>query len=108
MSDFRICFPLGREMTNRTELYDKLVREFGVGGMVKREMGGSVVGFEVVMDYGVLKLGCNLRSIALRLGLDGYGEIFEGILTIDEISVLYEKLKACIGVETDEKWYIGC
>lgn len=103
MSDFRICFPLGMEMTNRTELYDKLVREFGVGGMVRRDMGGSVVGFEVVMDYGVLKLGCNLRSIALRLGLDGYGEIFEGILTIDEISALHEKLKTCIGVGTDEK-----
>lgn len=104
MSDFRICFPLGREMTNKTELYDKLVREFGVGGMVKRDMGGSVVDFEVVMDYGVLRFGKS--SIALRLGLDGYGEIFEGILTIDEISALHEKLKACIGVETDEQWYI--
>lgn len=57
------------------------------------------------MDYGVLRLG--KESIVLRLGLDGYGEIFEGILTIDEISALHEKLKACIGVETDEKWYIG-
>lgn len=38
MRDFRICFPLGREMVNRTELYDKLVREFGVGGMVRRDM----------------------------------------------------------------------
>ena len=106
MSDFRIGFPLGKEITNRTELYDKLVKEFGIGGMVKRDMTGSVIEFEVVMNYGVLRLGCNLRSIALRLGLDGYGEVFDGILTIDEVSALHEKLKACIGVETDEKWYI--
>lgn len=104
MSDFRICFPLNKEMTNRTELYNKLVDMFGVGGIVRRDMAGSVIEFEVVMDYGVLRLGTN--SLVLRLGLDGYGEVFKGILTIDEVSALHEKLKACVGVATDEKWYI--
>lgn len=104
MRNFRICFPLGKEIENKTEIYDKLVREFGVGGMVKRDMGGSVIDFEVVMDYGVLWHGTD--SLILRLGLDGYGEVFEGILTIEEISVLHEKLKVCIGVETDKQWYI--
>lgn len=104
MGDFKICFPIGVKVESITELYDKLVREFGVGGMVRRDMAGSVIEFEVVMDYGVLRLGTN--SLVLRLGLDGYGEVFEGILTIDEISALHEKLKACIGVETDKQWYI--
>lgn len=106
MRDFVICFPLGKEIENETELYDKLVREFGVGGMVRRDVTGNVVDFEVVMDYGVLRLGTN--SIVLRLGLDRYGEIFEGILTIEEISALHERLKVCIGVETDRQWYICC
>lgn len=103
MSDFRICFPMGKEL-NKTELYDKLVREFGVGGIVRRDMAGSVIEFEVAMDYGVLRLGTN--SLVLKLGLDGYGEVFEGILTIDEVSAVHEKLKACIGVETNAQWYI--
>lgn len=104
MGDFKICFPMNKELDNKTELYDKLVREFGVGGIVRRDMAGSVIEFEVVMDYGVLRLGTN--SLVLRLGLDGYGEVFVGILTIDEVSALHEKLKACVGVATDEKWYI--
>jgi len=104
MSDFKICFPIGKRVENITELYDKLVREFGVGGIVRRDMAGSVIEFEVVMDYGVLRLGTN--SLVLRLGLDGYGEVFVGILTIDEVSALHEKLKACIGVETNAQWYI--
>ena len=104
MGDFKICFPIGKRVENITELYDKLVREFGVGGIVRRNMDGSVIEFEVVMDYGVLRLGGS--CIVLKLGLDGYGEVFKGILTIDEVSALHEKLKACVGVATDEKWYI--
>ena len=104
MGDFKICFPMNKELDNKTELYDKLVREFGVGGIVRRNMDGSVIEFEVVMDYGVLRLGGN--CIVLKLGLDGYGEVFKGILTIDEVSALHEKLKACVGVATDEKGYI--
>lgn len=104
MGDFKICFPMNKELDNKTELYDKLVREFGVGGIVRRDMAGSVIEFEVVMDYGVLRLGGS--CIVLKLGLDGYGEVFVGILTIDEVSALHEKLKACVGVATDEKWYI--
>ena len=86
MGDFKICFPMNKELDNKTELYDKLVREFGVGGIVRRDMAGSVIEFEVVMDYGVLRLGGS--CIVLKLGLDGYGEVFKGILTIDEVSAL--------------------
>jgi len=104
MSNFKICFSIGKRVESIMELYDKLVDMFGVGGIVRRDMAGSVIEFEVVMDYGVLRLGTN--SLVLRLGLDGYGEVFDGILTIDEVSALHEKLKACIGVETDKQWYI--
>lgn len=100
-----ICFDLGYIVYDRTELYDKLVNLFGVGGAVRRYRSGEVIDFEVAMKYGVLRLDMSVQV----LGLDVYvADAFEvTTLTPEDLDGLYDKLKNADIIRSDKSWYIS-
>ena len=100
-----ICFDLGYIAYDKTELYDKLVKLFGVGGAVKRYRSGEVIDFEVAMKYGVLRLDMSVQI----LGLDVYIADAFGIttLTSEDLDGLYNKLKNADIIRSDRSWYIS-
>ena len=100
-----ICFDLGYIVYDKTELYDKLVKLFGVGGAVKRYRSGEVIDFEVAMKYGVLRLDMSVQI----LGLDVYIADAFGIttLTSEDLDGLYNKLKNADIIRSDRSWYIS-
>lgn len=100
-----ICFDLGYIVYDKTELYDKLVKLFGVGGAVKRYRSGEVIDFEVAMKYGVLRLDMSVQI----LGLDVYIADAFGIttLTSEDLDGLYNKLKNADIIRSDKSWYIS-
>ena len=53
---FIVCFELGYEVEDMTELYDSLTGLFGYGGTVEREKDGKVTGFKLQTKYGILRL----------------------------------------------------
>lgn len=100
-----ICFDLGYIAYDKTELYDKLVKLFGIGGAVKRYRSGEVIDFEVVMKYGVLRLDMSVQV----LGLDVYiADAFSiTTLTSEDLDSLYNELKNADIIRSDKLWYIS-
>lgn len=100
-----ICFDLGYIVYDKTDLYDKLVKLFGVGGAVKRYRSGEVINFEVAMSYGVLSLDIGAQV----LGLDVCIEDAFGITTLtpEDLDGLYNKLKNADIIRSDKSWYIS-
>lgn len=100
-----ICFDLGYIAYDKTELYDKLVKLYGVGGAVKRYRDGNVIDFEVAMRYGVLRLDMSVQV----LGLDVYiaDALETTVLTPDDLDGLYNELKNADIIRSDKPWYIS-
>ncbi len=67
-----------------TELHQRLVDLFGVGGMVERDMDGNVIDFKVLFEYGTIAL--NYYHDALELDV-------KDMITSKQIQGLSEKLK---------------
>ena len=90
---------------DKTELYDKLVNLYGVGGAVKRYRDGNVIDFEVAMRYGVLRLDMSVQV----LGLDVYiaDALETTVLTPDDLDGLYNELKNADIIRSDKLWYIS-
>lgn len=49
---FIVCFELGYEVEDMTELYDSLTGLFGYGGTVEREKDGKVTGLSYKRSMG--------------------------------------------------------
>ena len=100
-----ICFDLGYIAYDKSELYDKLVNLYGVGGAVKRYRDGNVIDFEVAMRYGVLRLDMSVQV----LGLDVYiaDALETTVLTPDDLDGLYNELKNADIIRSDKLWYIS-
>lgn len=100
-----ICFDLGYIVYDKTELYDKLVKLFGVGGAVRRYRSGEVIDFEVAMDYGVLRLDIGVQV----LGLDVYIADAFGVVTLTpaDLDGLYDRLKNADIIRSNKSWYIS-
>lgn len=82
--EVRVCFELGNKVKNMTELHQRLVDLFGVGGMVERDMDGNVIDFKVLFEYGTIVL--NYYHDALELDV-------KDMITSEQIQGLSEKLK---------------
>ena len=82
--EVRVCFELGNKVKNMTELHQRLVDLFGVGGMVERDMDGNVIDFKVLFEYGTIAL--NYYHDALELDV-------KDMITSKQIQGLSEKLK---------------
>lgn len=83
--EVRVCFELGNKIKNMTELHQRLVNLFGVGGMVERDMDGNVIDFKVLFEYGTIVL--NYYHDALELDV-------KDIITSEQIQGLSEKLNS--------------
>lgn len=96
---FIVCFELGYEVEDMTELYNGLTGLFGYGGTVNRDRDGKVTGFKVQTRYGVLRLGYEKKVLELEMPKSGG-------LSSEDISELYGILKKASVIKSDKMWYI--
>ena len=102
--DYKLCFPLGYQVENKTEFHQKLVDLFGVGGTVKRNRNGEVEDFNVDTDYGIIRL-IDLKVLQLDIKIDE--DYFSGKLTSVQIEELYQKMKDASIIQSDSPWFIS-
>lgn len=96
---FIVCFELGYEVEDMTELYDSLTGLFGYGGTVEREKDGKVTGFKLQTKYGILRLDYEKKVLELEAPKSGR-------LSSEDIGELYGILKKALIVRSDKTWYI--
>lgn len=86
--NYNLCFPLGYQVGNKTEFHRKLLDLFGVWGTVRRNKEGEVEDFNVVTDYGIIRL-IDPKVLQLEIKI----EEISGRLTSVQIDELFRKLK---------------
>ena len=111
---YNICFMLGYQAEDKTELYRKLVDMFGVGGVVSRDQEGCVLDFNVETDYGILYLsrdsGVLLLDMAGTTEADGIisSVVKPGtIITSVDIKNLHKKLRNSSVVQSNEPCFFS-
>lgn len=111
---YNICFVLGYQAEDKTEIHRKLVDLFGVGGVVSRDQEGCVLDFNVETDYGILYLsrdnGVLLLDIAGITEADGVisSVVKPGIIiTSVDIENLHKKLRDSSVVQSDKTWFFS-
>lgn len=100
--DYKLCFPLGYLVENKTEIHQKLGDLFGVCGTVRRNREGELEDFNVVTDYGIIRL-IDPKVLQLEIKI----EEISGRLTSVQIEELYRKLKDASIIQSDSPWYIS-
>lgn len=96
---FIVCFELGYEVEDMTELYNSLAGLFGYGGTTERTEDGRVTGFKLQTRYGVLRLGYEKKVLELEMPKSGG-------LSSEDIGELYGILKKASVIKSDKMWYI--
>ncbi|MDE7476550.1 MAG: hypothetical protein K2M91_01135 [Lachnospiraceae bacterium] len=100
--NYNLCFVLGYEVENKTEFHRKLVDLFGVWGTVRRNKEGEVEDFNVVTNYGIIRL-IDPKVLQLEIRI----EEISGRLTSVQIEELYRKLKDASIIQSDSPWFIS-
>lgn len=100
--NYNLCFDLGYQVGNKTEFHRKLLDLFGVWGTVRRNREGEVEDFNVVTDYGIIRL-IDPKVLQLEIKI----EEISGRLTSVQIEELYRKLKDASIIQSDSPWYIS-
>lgn len=111
---YNICFVLGYQAEDKTEIHRKLVDLFGVGGVVSRDQEGCVLDFNVETDYGILYLsrdsGVLLLDIAGTTEEDGVISSVvkpDTVITSVDIENLHKKLRDSSVIQSDKPWFFS-
>lgn len=111
---YNICFVLGYQIEDKTEIHRKLVDLFGVGGVVSRDQKGCVLNFNVETDYGILYLsrdsGVLLLDIAGVTEADGIISSVvkpDALITSVDIENMHKKLRDSSVIQSDKPWFFS-
>ncbi|MDE7476549.1 MAG: hypothetical protein K2M91_01130 [Lachnospiraceae bacterium] len=97
-----ICFDLGYQVENLTDFRDRLVDMFGIGGTVKHDRSGEVKDFDVLMEYGTLRLDSSRKVLELNMDSSDYGTI----ISSEDIQTLYKKLRDSEIITGNKPWFL--
>lgn len=100
--ELMICFDLGYKVVDKTGFRDRLTDLYGIGGTVRRNRNGKVLNFDVITNYGTLRLDIEDKVLMLDMKSSDTGVKF----ALDEIDNLHKELKEEGIIQTDNPWYL--
>lgn len=100
--ELMICFDLGYKVVDKTGFRDRLTDLYGIGGTVRRNRNGKVLNFDVITNYGTLRLDIEDNVLMLDMKSSDTGVKF----ALDEIDNLHKELKEEGIIQTDNPWYL--
>lgn len=113
-SGYNICFVLGYQADDKTEIHRKLVDLFGVGGVVSRDQEGCVLNFNIETNYGILYLSRDSGVLILDItGTTEAGGIIsfvvkpDTIITSVDIENIHKKLRDSSVIRSDKPWFFS-
>lgn len=100
--ELMICFDLGYKVVDKTEFRGRLTDLYGIGGTVRRNRKGKVLNFDVITNYGTLKLDVEDKVLMLDMKSSDAGIK----IALDEIDNLQTELKEEGIIQIDNPWYL--